>query len=67
MKNVITIQTEYIEAMGAISQSNRNYYTILTKAARKSIKAMMALGLSQSDADRAFRDAHDMTKLGGAR
>ncbi len=67
MKNVITTQTEYIETMSAIAQTNRNYSVILAKASKKAMNSLMDLGLSQREADRALYDAHDMLKLGGAR
>jgi len=65
MKNVIAIQTEYIDTMEAISQKSRNYAVVLAKASKKAMYALLDMGLRQPEAERAMYDAHDMLHLQG--
>lgn len=61
---VVGIQDDYIEKLGRIDFSNRNYYSLRSRYGKQARKALRdQCGFSHEHADKAIRDADDMFNL----
>lgn len=63
-RNTIQIQDEYIQSMAPFTPKHSNYYTLVTKATKKAVKALMQeAGLDLNAAEQAVLDAHQVHAL----